>query len=134
MKIFASYTDEYEDEVIEQLKQDYRVQFYDDIMFCLERDLDNLETEYDVYFINANEVLFEIMLGGRMSFYDLDMQFADLMKNCDITPLLFYYKFDKILRDIQNMFDNLYWWNVENYKEVKDNYFGILCMIGKNKY
>jgi len=136
MKFFASCLDEYEDELIEQLKNDYRVQFYEDeLIFCLECDRINLQNEYDdLYFVDANEVLFEIMLDGRQTMNDLDLQFNDMLKMCDYSKIMFYHRFNRLIREIKNRFDGLYGWNVDNYDEVKDIYYGYLCMVGKMKY
>lgn len=126
MQIYVGYLDEIGEDELERLQQECKVQVYEDeLVFSLSK----ME-----YFEDATDTLFYILLGERPILLDLDMQFEDWLKTWDIPQILFYNCFDKFMDELQERFDRLYDWNVENYEECKEIYFGFLNKIAKSKY
>lgn len=131
MRIYVSYVGEYEGE----LTQDYRMQVYEnELVFCLNEDKSDLEQEYGLYFVDASETLFEIFLKNRVNIPGLDLQFADILSLRDVNKILFYNRFDLWLKEIEVIFDCLYEYGVENYRECCDTYCELLSVMSKMKY
>lgn len=134
MKIYVGILAEYDDETVALLGKDYRVQIYEEeLAFCLECDKIGLESQYSLFLLDATQTLFYISLKGKESMLDLDLQFADVLNGCKVNKILFYNKFDKFLSLIEELVNDLYEYNVENYEECQDTYYDFLKLVAEFK-
>lgn len=100
------------DEISEQMKNDERVKILDesetkfseaDIICFLKTDKDNLAKTYSLTkFYCGYEILFDIFDNGEVD----DLYYKDIIKNYSINRDKFYRRFDEILNEIKEIYEN----------------------------
>lgn len=132
MKIWCACVDEYDEEIIEQLSKDYRVNIYEEeIIFCLDYDEIDIIKQYDIEFVDGTQTLFYLFLGDRDNLLDLDLQFEDTLQIYDDNKILFYNNFKKWLKIIEDMFNETLKYIIDNFDECNRNYWDSMLFFAQ---
>lgn len=124
----CSSTDYLTQNEFDRLGLDCRVKIYNDFVFCEKKDVSDLQSEYDLSFVNASSVLFDLFVEkfklNENCLLDLDLMFKD---NLNIVELKLNDNWIEVVREI--FIDNLKWM-IDNYDLAEENYFSMLGDLG----
>ena len=122
MKIYSYYLLEKEQEFIDELKNDRRLQVRYPYCFCLDQDQIEIEQKYGIRFSDGYESLRELLFDGIDNILDWDLMCRDDLKSFNPSLLLFYNDFDQLLKRIESLMKSNLEYLIKNYDECKKNY------------
>ena len=128
MYLYCSSTDYLTQNEFDRLGLDCRVVIYDDFVFCEKKDVADLGSEYDLSFVDASSVLFDIFVErfklNENCLLDLNLMFKD---NLNIVELKLNDNWIEVVREV--FIGNLKWM-MDNYELAEENYFSMLGELG----
>ena len=124
----CSSTDYLTQNEFDRLGLDCRIIIYNDFVFCEKKDVADLQSEYDLSFVDASSVLFDMFVErfklNENCLLDLDLMFKD---NLNIVELKLNDNWIKVVREI--FISNLKWM-MDNYDLAEKSYFSMLGELG----
>ena len=124
----CSSTDYLTQNEFDRLGLDCRIIIQNDFVFCEKKDVADLQSEYDLSFVDASSVLFDMFVEkfklNENCLLDLNLMFKD---NLNIVELKLNDNWIEVVREV--FIGNLKWM-MDNYELAEENYFSMLGELG----